>query len=430
MSKRKESHARATANRGHPPQTAAPDRPPVAERPPAPARSGDVVIQVDPKALQLLAVGGLVAVAMLAWAMGWLRLPATPAVDVNSSLWLILFTGFLAGGLSCLAVQGGLLAATIAQREQALMEREARLQDHAMPVAVFLAAKVVAYTLLGAVLGYVGSFISLSPAMRGVLQVVIGVFMVVVAMQLLDVHPFFRRFTFQPPKSVQRMVRRQSKRGDALGPAILGALTVLIPCGVTQAMELVAMATGSPAKGAAVMFAFTLGTVPLFFILGLAATRLSMAWQKGFRYTAVAVILVLAVVSIVGGLRLTGRLPVTAAASAGVTATAAAADPAATAATAAPAGAGAAVQEPVIEVRNNGYVPDHLTIKAGAPARLKLVTDNVYSCARAFTIPDLGVQKVLPATGTEYVDIPPQQPGQLAFVCSMGMYGGVIEVVP
>ncbi len=72
----------------------------------------------------------------------------------------------------------------------------------------------------------------------------------------------------------------------------------------------------------------------------------------------------------------------------------------------------------------------HLTIKAGTPVRLKLVTNNVYSCARAFTIPALGVERVLPATGTEYVDIPAQSPGRLAFPCSMGMYGGVIEVVP
>ena len=34
------------------------------------------------------------------------------------NLWTIFITGLVTGGLSCLAVQGGLLAATIAQNEE------------------------------------------------------------------------------------------------------------------------------------------------------------------------------------------------------------------------------------------------------------------------------------------------------------------------
>jgi hypothetical protein len=146
---------------------------------------------------------------------------------------------------------------------------------------------------------------------------------------------------------------------------------------------------------------------------------------------SVTIILVLAAVAIVGGLRLTGLMPMGTSTATGLSGTPAVPAPVPASADAAgQPGATPAVQEPVIQVVANGYVPDHLTIKAGAPARLKLVTDEVYSCARAFTIPALGVERVLPASGTEYVDIPAQPPGQLAFVCSMGMYGGVIEVVP
>jgi small-conductance mechanosensitive channel len=192
-------HAQPAAN----PPT---DSPPAG--PPAPGQSSDLTITLDGRSLPYLLGGALIGLAMLAWAMGWLRLPETPAVDPSTSLWVVVLTGFLAGGLSCLAVQGGLLAATIAQREQSLLEREARLSDHAMPVVVFLVAKLIAYTLLGALLGYVGSFLSLSPMMRGFLQVAIGVFMVIVALQLLDVHPFFRRFALTPPKSVQRQIRK------------------------------------------------------------------------------------------------------------------------------------------------------------------------------------------------------------------------------
>ena len=54
----------------------------------------------------------------------------------------------------------------------------------------------------------------------------------------------------------------------------LGALTVFIPCGVTQAMMAAALGTGSLAMGAALMFAFTLGTSPVFFVVAYLTTEL------------------------------------------------------------------------------------------------------------------------------------------------------------
>ena len=44
----------------------------------------------------------------------------------NINLIAIFLTGFFAGALTCLAVQGGLLAATIAQREQERLEDKAK----------------------------------------------------------------------------------------------------------------------------------------------------------------------------------------------------------------------------------------------------------------------------------------------------------------
>jgi len=56
--------------------------------------------------------------------------------------------------------------------------------------------------------------------------------------------------------------------------AALGGLTVLIPCGVTQAMMAGAMALGTPIAGALLMAAFTLGTWPVFFGLAYGASSL------------------------------------------------------------------------------------------------------------------------------------------------------------
>jgi len=43
-------------------------------------------------------------------------------------------------------------------------------------------------------------------------------------------------------------------------------------------------------------------------------------------------------------------------------------------------------------------------------------------------IPKLGVQKILPETGTTVVDLGVLKSGEVSFSCSMGMYAGKIVV--
>ena len=148
----------------------------------------------------------------------------------------IFITGLFAGGLTCLAVQGGLLATSVAQQEENKLEEEARRFGHLLPIVSFLAARLIAYTLLGLLLGSLGSVFQLSLSARIFLQFAAVVFMVGTALNLLQVHPVFRYFVIQPPKFLTRLVRNQSKSKAVFGPALLGAMTVLIPCGATQAM--------------------------------------------------------------------------------------------------------------------------------------------------------------------------------------------------
>ena len=82
-----------------------------------------------------------------------------------------------------------------------------------------------------------------------------------------------------------------------------------------------------------------------------------------------------------------------------------------------------------IAALNSGYEPTQLELRAGVPARITLVTNETYSCSRAFVIPALGVERVLPETGNEVIELMPQEIGSIPFTCSMGMYSGVIDVV-
>ncbi|WP_146160734.1 sulfite exporter TauE/SafE family protein [Deinococcus arcticus] len=321
-------------------------------------------------------------------------------------------TGLTAGGLSCLAVQGGLLTTSMAQRVEQDQRESTRRGVTAEPIVLFLLAKLVAYTLLGALLGALASFLALTPTMQGALQLAVGVFMIGNALRLLDVHPVFRVFAVEPPKAVTRFIRQRSKRrGDAVTPAFLGALTVLIPCGVTQTMMALAITTGDAWSGAAVMFAFTLGASPLFFTLAYLATRLGQGLERLFLQVVAGVSLVLGAYALKGALALLGTLGSLQAG----------------AVTSTPTHLLPATDTLELQAADRGYVPTVLYAKAGVPVTLTLVTQSPSGCARAFTIPRLGVREVLPETGRVVVHLPPQHPGTLSFACSMGMYRGQIQ---
>jgi uncharacterized protein len=385
---------------------------------------------------------------------------------------LAFITGLTTGGLSCLAVQGGLLASSIANEvEQSVQKQSAQVQRAkpgtaspqlqvraGRPILLFLTAKLIAYTLLGFVLGWVGSMFQLTPTMRAILLVAIGVFMVGNALRMLNVHPIFRYFALEPPSFVTRYIRRKSKdQSSALTPLFLGALTVFIPCGVTQAMMAVAMATGSPAAGATIMFAFVLGTSPVFFAVAYLATTLGARLEKNFMRIVAVIVLVLGLVSIDSGLTLAGwpysvsnlrmaaagtdSTPVETAAQPTAQPTPHAAAPptkpaqnpkpaqgAASADLANMVGPAVSASSTVtITVTNDGYAPATTRAKPDQPVRLALVTKNTYSCARAFVIRSLKIEKMLPETGTVMIDLPPQRVGsKLFYSCSMGMYSGVI----
>ena len=382
---------------------------------------------VDPVIIVMLGVIFLaVAIAMIVFQPTSNSINLTADASVMSQLVVAFVTGITTGGLSCLAVQGGLLASSLAYQieqdysAQAKNKKAARTNS-AMPIALFLFAKLVAYTLMGALLGWLGSFLTLSPLTRAILMIAIGIFMVGNALRMFNVHPIFRYFSIEPPKFITRYIRRTAKGTDTATPIFLGLLTIFIPCGVTQAMMATALGTGSVLMGAALMFAFTLGTSPVFFVVAYLATELGAKLEKFFMRFVAVVVLILGLVTLDGGLNLMGS-PLS---FQNLTRNLLPSENNST--TQAVSSLPAAEGEIVLEVQNSGYFPTTLKAPAGKELTLNLITDQTYSCARDFVIPSLDYYQLLPETGTTQVNIPAQEQGStLFFTCSMGMYTGQI----
>lgn len=343
-----------------------------------------------------------------------------------TNLWLIFLTGLTVGGLSCLAVQGGLLASVIANGEKRLDDEgnEERKQNKFFGIYAtvsFLIAKLIIHALFGALLGAFAGAITISAQFQTTMQLVAGIYMIIVALNLLEVHPILRYAVIQPPRFLARLVRNQSKSGNLFAPVLLGVLTIFIPCGTTLAIEALAISSAHALSGALIMTAFILGTAPFFLGIGALSSFVSEAMQSKLMKVAAFLVLFLGLLSVNGALVAFGS-PISyqhliQALRPQRPSTQASFDTTAT------------VQKVTISITSGGYAPRYIQVRRGAPVQLTLQSKDAYSCASAFRIPSLNIAKTLGPNDTQLITFTPTKPGKIQFTCSMGMYTGTIEVL-
>jgi sulfite exporter TauE/SafE len=336
------------------------------------------------------------------------------------TIWLAFITGLTTGGVSCFAVQGGLLASAVSEKSNP--GPTGALKEHASAVGTFLIAKFISYVVLGLILGAIGSTFILSPKLLGIVQIVAGLYMLATAARLANLHPIFRYTVISPPRWTYRLLKQTSVKPTVFAPFLLGFFTILMPCGITQAMMVYAIASGHALTGAGIMGAFVIGTSPVFFAMG--AAIVGLLTNRWFTYVVAVLVAIMGLTSINGGLVLRGSLyTFQNFYKAAMT----------------PIGASTAVNnlgavnqngEQVVNltVTNHGYTSDVQTLKVGVPVRLKINSNNVTSCARAFVIPDFNISKVLPSDGVTELTFTPTKTGRLTYSCSMGMYTGEFQV--
>ncbi len=326
-------------------------------------------------------------------------------------------TGLGTGGLSCLAVQGGLLIGLLAKKELSEESRTSRWQRLLLPVGGFLIAKVLVYTILGFLLGAIGAKLQLTTTALVWLQSFAAVFMVVTGIRLIWPQ-WLPWLAITPPASVRRMVRKSAKSELLVAPIILGALTVLIPCGTTLAMEASALATGNPLRASGILFYFIIGTVPLFFIIGILAKGTNLLQNKLKYVTALLVICtglysfnaVLNMIDSPYSFRnemksLNYALSST------------------------PATNQKSDTHPTIIVSTTGYDPDTVTVPAGQPVTLTFNAPGKLSCTSLLRIPKLGIEKTLTLSSSTDIQATFPTAGSYTFTCGMGMFSGTITAI-
>jgi sulfite exporter TauE/SafE/copper chaperone CopZ len=374
-----------------------------------------------PSVLQLAGLFGLVLLlGILMSKLGLLK--PNFAVGAGMSFGAIFLVGLVAASSSCIAVTGGLLLSTAAKFNQRYGPSAAGI-SRMRPVLLFVGGRIASYALFGGILGVAGQALSPSPLVTALITIAAAIYMLTMGLDMLHLAPsWLKRFMPRMPKTFAHRIMDAEGNPHPLAPFGLGAATVFLPCGFTQAFQLYALTTGSFWAGAATLLAFALGTAPALLALGWASSSLKgKAGQFFFKFSG-ALVVVLGLWNIQNGLTLAGY-PLSL--------------PAGSLASSAEASSGS--QAPVTDAKGvqvmkmrvvYEYEPNRFTIKAGVPTRWEIDGSQGAGCAMALSSRQLGIQKLL-TRGPNVIEFTaPKEPGTYRFSCSMGMYRGQIVVVP
>ncbi|WP_461247997.1 urease accessory protein UreH domain-containing protein [Treponema sp. R6D11] len=230
------------------------------------------------------------------------KLAATfPLAQEGMGYGMLLVIGLLTG-VHCIAMCGGINLSQTLKKADAPADTASQTADSKpsiknfsllLPSILYNGGRLISYTAVGVLVGALGSVITLSGHFKGVVQLVAGVFMVIMGINMLGLFPFLRHIIPQMPKI---FTKKTDEQKNGRSPLVVGFLNGFMPCGPLQAMQVYALSTGSPVKGGISMFLFCAGTIPLMFALGAASSVLSGAKGQTFsrRVMQVGAILVTA----------------------------------------------------------------------------------------------------------------------------------------
>ena len=186
----------------------------------------------------------------------------------RGGLLLVLVLGVTAGVSTCMAMVGGLVlglsashAATLAARGRTGLPFMTRMR----PQLAFNAGRVIGFGVLGALLGALGSTMSLPTRVTGVLLLVVAAVMFLLGIRLTGVSPRVAAWSPRLPAGLGRVLGIEAAAEADYShwrTALVGAATFFLPCGFTQAAQVYALSTASPLAAGGIMATFALGTTP------------------------------------------------------------------------------------------------------------------------------------------------------------------------
>ncbi|WP_054028882.1 sulfite exporter TauE/SafE family protein [Bacillus sp. FJAT-28004] len=211
----------------------------------------------------------------------------------------IILTGLFSAP-HCIGMCGGIVS-TVSLNSSATVKKSMLLYN---------TGRVFSYSLLGAVMGTVGSFVDVAgkfAGVQGLASIIGGCFLLLWLWRRFQL-PLMQRLSSFLHKRLVGGAHRSSKQ-ETIHLLATGIAFGFLPCGLTYAMQMTAASTGSGIEGAAVMALFGLSTFPALAAAASIAAFANKKWRRFMRKASVVTAVAVGVISILRGLAVNGVIP-------------------------------------------------------------------------------------------------------------------------
>lgn len=227
-----------------------------------------------------------------------------------SGYFAVFLVGLL-GGTHCVAMCGGIVSALTVNLPHPTTKPVSQFPLH----LAYNFGRIASYTLAGAVLGLVGSaglLLNDVLPVQMLLYVLVNVMLILLGFYLTgftQTLAFTERVGARLWQRIQPLTARFLPARSVKQALPLGMLWGFLPCGMVYSVLTAALVAGSPARGAGLMLAFGLGTLPNLLAAGLLLRKLQgFARARAVRVVSGLIVLAFGVFGLVNASTLGGRL--------------------------------------------------------------------------------------------------------------------------
>jgi len=327
----------------------------------------------------------------------------------TGSALFILALGVAASVSTCMALVGGLVVSMAASVPSGA-KGFARMRPH----LAFNGGRIVGFGVLGGLIGWAGSGLSLQGPALAIAMLAAALVMGILGIRLTGVSPRLAAWQVALPASWGTWARRPGATAGSVRAGLLGAASFFLPCGFTQAVQVYALSTGNAREGALVMALFAVGTTPGLLAAGAAASVARGASAERTLRAVGVVVMAFAIVTGAGavttlapglghgGIVATERTPNVVDVD--------------------------GVQSATTHIVPTGYDPAVTVVYVGEPVSWRVAADMV-SCAGLLDASSLGLGRIDAVNTDAVVTFTIEEPGTYRYACTMGMYDGAIVAI-
>jgi len=189
------------------------------------------------------------------------------------NLLTIITIAFLGSFGHCIGMCGGIVVAYSTMK----ITPEHSKVSQGIAHLLYSLGRVLTYTILGAIFGYMGGVVVFSNNANGTLLIFAGIIMILAGLSLMGKIKFLTiiEHSFSSSPTYKKLFRSILNSKSNISFFTLGMLNGLLPCGFVYFFAITAASTAEPIYGALVMAIFGLSTIPAMFILGFLTTLTS-----------------------------------------------------------------------------------------------------------------------------------------------------------